>query len=779
MASYHLSIKTDRRPSGTKIHSADHADYICREGKYKGIDQTVKAPSHAEYINRESNYEKKGGCVYKSHQLPAWAEQSPQKFFAAADQYEAPTRVRYREIEFALPNELPLAQNKEIVQEFIDCHLKDFYFAYAIHEKDAVLDEGQRNIHVHIMFSERKIDEIERDQERSPELFFKKANAKNPARGGAKKDGRWNGSFRARHLHQVRLDCARIQNKILHKYGHDVEVDHRALKVQWDEAKKKGDLDLASLLDRAPEEHLGPQIAANPDHPQVIALKKYRALRREHKKLLEAAEALQQAIASDRAELEISASLHASGEVLSDIDAKGLAGYSALEAMKKNIVATAQALSTARAQVLYYHEARKIARYELLSDKERAIEAELRAVQADLAQLEKMKKSFMSQTASAEEQRFANSETEILTAQICQNQERAKKLTRALQQANRRFTTKEFKSKLTKKTREILAANQPCQQKAQDLRRQLDGLVKETRAYIYDHILKTEGQALSVRSGYTAKQIKAILDPLIVGLQYELSNMDKDIEFLSKKIISPERAYQMAKNVFVKGAYKTCREKQRELEKEAGRIAQAFDERQKFAYALSQTPQPKWYHSNDAKKAYKEKKRHLDELDRAIALRKHCLEQERKKLAQTVSGLDKKCETPFAKDKINRIAASIIEKNSAYRRELDEKLTNRKAIKEQILELRKLKNGVDERVKLDAAEHPNRNIQYHLKNKKTASSSPIVTQTSLPPAVHLIAKALNQDPKAAALVARIADDEQIDYEALSELDKKVLRMKQL
>lgn len=176
--------------------------------------------------------------------------------------------------------------------------MKDFYYTYAIHDKPAALENSERNIHVHIMFSERKLDTIEKAAERPPELFFKKANPKNPALGGAKKDSRWNGSFRARHLHQVRLDCARIQNKILKKYGHGVTVDSRTLKLQWDEAKA---LNLASLLDRPPEEHLGP--AADPNHPKVILLKKYRAFKLQQQKLIEAADALQQTIQQDQTEL--------------------------------------------------------------------------------------------------------------------------------------------------------------------------------------------------------------------------------------------------------------------------------------------------------------------------------------------------------------------------------------------------------------------------------------------------------------------------------------------
>ncbi len=78
------------------------------------------------------------------------------------------------EIEFSLPNELTtIEQYRQIIDAFISKHLSDYYFAYAIHEKIGALSNGQRHPHVHIMFSERLIDDVEKIKERSPKNFFK------------------------------------------------------------------------------------------------------------------------------------------------------------------------------------------------------------------------------------------------------------------------------------------------------------------------------------------------------------------------------------------------------------------------------------------------------------------------------------------------------------------------------------------------------------------------------------------------------------------------------
>ena len=134
----------------------------------------VFASSHVDYINREKAFAKRGDCVFHSHKLPLWANDDPKKFFQAADQFEGKTNRRYVEIEFALPNELTsVEQYKQIIEPFLDLHLKDHYYTYAIHDKIGSLSNGQRHPHVHIMFSERLIDDVEKTQEREPQNFYK------------------------------------------------------------------------------------------------------------------------------------------------------------------------------------------------------------------------------------------------------------------------------------------------------------------------------------------------------------------------------------------------------------------------------------------------------------------------------------------------------------------------------------------------------------------------------------------------------------------------------
>ena len=219
---------------------------------------------HATYINREGKYEKHKSeqeLVYKeSGNLPEWATENPNDFWEAADTFERSGEIlsgrSYRKIDLALPAELNLEQHINITKEFVDKTLgNDFVYSLAIHYKKAAFDDRQDQPHVHIMFSERRLDGISR----SKEQFFKRANSKNPELGGTKKDRNW---IPKAKLYQLRKQWEDIQNEHFEKLGLDVRVDCRTLKEQKEEALAKGDFEKARQLDREAELHLGP-IQAN------------------------------------------------------------------------------------------------------------------------------------------------------------------------------------------------------------------------------------------------------------------------------------------------------------------------------------------------------------------------------------------------------------------------------------------------------------------------------------------------------------------------------------
>ncbi|NYT79069.1 MobA/MobL family protein [Alcaligenaceae bacterium] len=239
MASYHCSAKI-----GAKGGAGPHSEYISREGKYS-----------KEKGSRYEDLEAAG-----AGNMPAWAEENSLHFWRAADEYERANGSTYRELVVALPRELTPDQRCELVEDFIAQEIGDRHaFQWAIHTPRAALDGGEQP-HAHVMYSERICDGLERD----PAQYFKRANKKNPERGGCAKasGGKMPAELKAELL-ATRERWAAIQNAHLERHGHTTRVTHLSLKDQG--------------IDREPERHLGPKAIKMLSPKSISALLERRA----------------------------------------------------------------------------------------------------------------------------------------------------------------------------------------------------------------------------------------------------------------------------------------------------------------------------------------------------------------------------------------------------------------------------------------------------------------------------------------------------------------------
>ena len=143
--------------NGATGKAGDHADYIAGLGKNSGKEDVI----HCEDGN-----------------LPLWAKDATD-FFRAADKYERKdytvprkhldgstfTKVirgrAYKEFEWSIPRAIkdPVAWAQGVAKEALDT---DFPYRLAVH--DAVASDGGKNLNMHLMFSDRRLDGIERDR---------------------------------------------------------------------------------------------------------------------------------------------------------------------------------------------------------------------------------------------------------------------------------------------------------------------------------------------------------------------------------------------------------------------------------------------------------------------------------------------------------------------------------------------------------------------------------------------------------------------------------------
>ena len=230
------------------------------------------AGAHAAYISRQGEYAnrlERGEKLEATEDgnMPRWAMHNAQEFWKASDQYERKNGTTYREMEIALPRELPSEQRIELVREWVAQEIGDRHvYQWAIHNKSAA-DEGEQP-HVHLMFSERQVDEIERD----PDLYFKRYNAKQPEKGGARKEygnvdpalkGKERKAARAAALKELRGRWGDLCNVHLERAGLSERIDMRSYREQG--------------IDRQPERKMRPS-EWREEKAQVI---EFRAVRRE------------------------------------------------------------------------------------------------------------------------------------------------------------------------------------------------------------------------------------------------------------------------------------------------------------------------------------------------------------------------------------------------------------------------------------------------------------------------------------------------------------------
>jgi len=197
------------------------------------VGKAGRAAPHAAYIAREGKYANRRGGerleATEAGNMPKWAQQNPQLFWQSADAFERKNGSTYREFEIALPRELNAEQRLALVRDWVRQEIGDRHaYQWAIHVSTAA--DGGEQPHLHLMFSERQVDGIERD----PEQYFKRYNPKSPEKGGARKGWGPNAgktltrAERAAELKELRRRWQDMCNAHLERAGVSQRIDMRS-----------------------------------------------------------------------------------------------------------------------------------------------------------------------------------------------------------------------------------------------------------------------------------------------------------------------------------------------------------------------------------------------------------------------------------------------------------------------------------------------------------------------------------------------------------------------
>ena len=217
------------------------AIFHLRMKKSKRGSKYIPPAAHLDYINRDEKYGKKEDLLFKEVRNLPEEFGDIKNFWKCAETYERKNSNLYRELEISLPREFTPEENKKIVDNFCENLFgKEYVYNYAIHNPKSF--DGDMQPHVHIMFFERKIDDIKRDKDK----YFKRYNSKNIEKGGWRKDKKWN---ERSTLKNIRKEWETFLNFELEKKGIE-KVSAKSLKDQKRDAENNNDYKKVYELNR-------------------------------------------------------------------------------------------------------------------------------------------------------------------------------------------------------------------------------------------------------------------------------------------------------------------------------------------------------------------------------------------------------------------------------------------------------------------------------------------------------------------------------------------------
>ena len=217
------------------------AIFHLRMKKSKRGSKYTPPTAHLDYINRDEKYDKKEDLLFKEVKNLPEEFNDIKDFWKCAETYERKNSNLYRELEISLPREFTPEENKKMVDNFCENLFgKEYVYNYAIHNPKSF--DGDMQPHVHIMFFERKIDDIKRDKDK----YFKRYNSKNIEKGGWRKDKKWN---ERSTLKNIRKEWETFLNFELEKKGIE-KVSAKSLKDQKRDAENNNDYKKVYELNR-------------------------------------------------------------------------------------------------------------------------------------------------------------------------------------------------------------------------------------------------------------------------------------------------------------------------------------------------------------------------------------------------------------------------------------------------------------------------------------------------------------------------------------------------
>lgn len=323
--------------------------------------------------------------------------------------------------------------------------------------------------------------------------------------------------------------------------------------------------------------------------------------------------------------------------------------------------------------IISYHDAQEQAKLEYMTKSEREIWQRYSQILAQKKNLENMLKTFKKPDSEKLEARNAYDErVSGVKAKIFSLFSASALLKNSIEEIEKKLESLDFKNNIALVTHHILQQNIYAKQKLKDASENLNRAVAQLQNELV-------AQSQETKDIYKTREIYDIIRRQFFGLKKEYEKtLDTKIT-LQHKIISPQRAFAIAQNIFTQGKLKTLRFSLRHLKRDSLKLDQKINVyRQREFVFLNKD----WAIEN--RSAFIQEKYSLAREKALLEIEKARLYNLQLSLDNQKNQLNSLCALPDSKQKIDFIAAGILHKNFNFVQKLEEVENQLKQLSERL-----------------------------------------------------------------------------------------------
>ena len=567
----------------------------------------------------------------------------------------------------------------------------------------------------------------------------------NTDKGGAKVDRYFSKDNFGKNLTHFRKHYCDVTNAIFRKYGIDKTIDHKSLKMQREEALRNGDYVRAEILNRPAEQYIGTIASYDKNNPLVQKLLENRKYITERTNLLLAASETEKNIKDTILIDKINSSMKEANDAIDERCNTLESKVADISILKNDILFLLNQIKETSKDVLSFEEAKALAKYDLMTKDEKALTNKLFNFNQKSIELQN---------------KIANTNNDKIKQQLDNELEKTNKAISALKvqlrPTNKKFTQSAFKAKVTKRANYLLLENAPLKEKLELLRDKLDVQTANLKQILKENIINLPAQS------YSAKEVKTILDNLVIDVKNSFEYKQQEYKSLASRVISPQRAREMAYNVATNHKYRELKEAKRLVAKEKIKLEQE---------AKPFINQVEYVQKFDDSSLLNQAKLQLQ----PYITKYQELNVKEQDIFAKFNELEAFINSPEQQEKIQSIIEGILTKNSPIKYQYDTLREQISSLKTELKELKNLSVGVNNQVRLDK----NTNFKYSIKLQTGTTSVANISGGSMSSSdtIKLLAQAFNGVEGAIPLVAKIDEqtDEVLDYKHLNIVDKRAKR----